>query len=403
MGYPDLMPVSGYSLTPPVIQQQDRSNHHLLTSVLLGGAAAYGARKLNLDIIKDSMSASAFEEAIRSGKRLELKSLTSEERNLLAQARKDAAILSETDINRVFGSADSKTMYDYLRARHGEKIATAQDLENAIARAERNAEKGGSSSTPADKLTHRRDKLGELKSGFGKLSEYERTIADLTARQGALNNEIEELNKQLRKAKGKGDIAKKLQGQIADKKKSLHSVRERLTKVNGEKITFANKLNPLLKPENSNAASIIKNQGASAYDNVKALRDDMAVTNPKEIEEAAKRRTGFLEQYERSIIEEHNGILLKSRQKGGAGLLGMKADLELFKAAEAGDCFVTKSMVQETYQRLGAEVGKGEGSIKNAFEAVAQKLPKNAGDWKRAGILGGVVALGLYCLSDKNA
>lgn len=392
------MPIGG-NYTPPVIYPQDKSNHHLLGSALLGGAAAYGAYKLNLDIVKDSMSASAFEDAIRSGKKIELPSLTRDERNLLNQAQKDALILSDSQIGNIFGKEDSKTMYDYLSKRYKDgKIHTAQDLEDAIERAAKDADITASSSSSAtNKAAKKMDKLSELKEGLKEVSEYEKAILDATERKNKLKEEIQKLETE-KKTSNEARIIE-IETQIARKQKELQNADGSLSKAVKNKNIAAQKVMPLLKPENINAEQIIKQQKSSRYQNIQALRDDISTTDSKLIRNAADRRRAFIEEYSESLRNEHNEAL-KSRPKAGENL-AMKADLELVRAAEAGDGYVTKSMAQEAYQKLGAEAGKGEASIAKAFESLGKKLPKELGSWKKAGLLGGVVALGLYCFNNQ--
>lgn len=388
------MPIGGNST--PVIYQQDKSNHHLLGSALLGGAAAYGAYKLNLDIIKDSMSASAFEDAIRSGKKIEIPSLTRDERNLLNQARKDAAVLSDSQICSMFGKEDSKTTYDYLSTRYKDKnIHTAQDLEDAIERMAKDSDNAASSSSSAtSKAAKKVDKLAELKAGLKEISDYEKTILDASERKTKLTEEIATLQKE--KDTAEGGRIKEIETQLAKKERELKQANFNLGKATTKKNQAAQRVMPLLKPENINAEHAIKQQAGSGYKDIQALRDDISTTDSKLIRDAAERRNAFIEEYGESLRSEHNEAL-KSRPKASENL-AMKADLELVRAAEAGDCYVTKSMAQEAYQKLGAEAGKGEASIAKAFEALGKKLP-GAGSWKRAGLLGGVVALGLYCFN----
>lgn len=390
------MPIGG-NFTPPVIYPQDKNNHHLLGSALLGGAAAYGAYKLNLDIIKDSMSASAFEDAIRSGKKIEIPSLTRDERNLLNQARKEAAVLTDSQIGNIFGREDSKTTYDYLSTRYKDKnIHTAQDLEDAIERMAKDSDNAASSSSSAtSKAAKKVDKLAELKAGLREISDYEKTILDASERKTKLSEEIEALKKE--KDTAKGGRIKEIETQITKKQRELQHADLSLGKATKSKKQAVQGVMPLLKPENINAEHAIKQQAGSGYKDIQALRDDISTTDSKLIREAAERRNAFIEEYSESLRTEHNEAL-KARPKAGENL-AMKADLELVRAAEAGDCYVTKSMAQEVYQKLGAEAGKGSESIAKAFESLGKKLP-GVGSWKKAGLLGGIVALGLYCFND---
>ncbi len=136
------------------------------------------------------------------------------------------------------------------------------------------------------------------------------------------------------------------------------------------------------------------------YTKIDALKNDLRFNlNDANTSDAATRRTAFFDSYYDSALADHNE-LLKNRPKIDEKITGMKADLELARAAEAGDGYVTKSMAQEAYQKLGAEVGKGEASIAKAFESLGKKLPKELPSMKKAGLLGGIVALGLYCFNN---
>lgn len=399
MGYPDLMPVSGYSFTPQVIQQQDRSNHHLLGAALLGGGAAYGAYKLNLDIIKDSMSASAFEEAIRSGKKLDIKSLTGEERGLLNKARLDSSILPDYKINGIFGEEGKLSFYDYLTDRYfseTNRIRTPKDLERLIEQKERalNPEKS-SHQSQTEKLNKRRPHLEELKNRSADLAKTEEDILKHQAEVQKAHRALED--KKAQRAGLSADEAKKLEVEIKKLENNLRDFNARLKKAVENRETITKRMEGLLKDANITKDTIEK-MSNGAYKKVSELVDAFTLPNIKASGAAIETRTNFFNQCFNTAIDEHNATL-KSRPNMD-GLLEMKADLELVRAAEAGDGYVTKAMAKETYQKLGAEVGKGEGSITKAFEALGKKLPKGPESWKKAGLLGGVVALGLYCFNS---
>lgn len=377
MGYPDLMPVSGYSFTPPVIQQQDKSKHHLLGSALLGGVAGYGAYKLNLDIIKDSMSAQAFEDAVRSGKKIEFaQPLTSAERNILNLAQKSTVVLPDFQIGRIFGSKDQLTFYDYLQERYPDgNIKSPQDLERAIAKKEKDIDPEKSSHhADIEKLDNRRPHIESLKADSDELARIEKEISSLSQQERNLAK----------------DSSKN-----ADK---LKNVRKNLERQKRRQSDFATKIEKSLKQANITGDTIDK-MSKGAYKQVKDLTDSLRVKDIHASQDVIAKRRAFFDSCYETVLAEHNR-LLKERPKADSSLLRKKADLELVRAAEAGDGFVTKSMAQEAYQKLGAEAGKGEASIAKAFEALGKKLPKEVGSLKKAGLLGAVVALGIYCFKD---
>lgn len=399
MSYPDLMPVSGYSFTPPVVQQQDRSNHHLLGSALLGGAAAYGAYKLNLDIIKDSMSAEAFEDAVRSGRKFDTRTWTPSERSLLAQAKKDVALTIDPEISRIFGTKDSVNMYEYLRERHhGQNIRTAQELEKAIAGKERTTGNENSSHhSELEKQDRRRPHIQELKNHSDELSRVESQISEYNQKQTKLQEALS-WNK-VQEPKAGSEEAKKLASEIQSQEKELSQIRKKLGEFNSKRSRIAGDMEKIMKSANITNDSIRELSGG-AYTKLDELKSDLRVgLTDSKAGDATGRRKAFFESYYDSALTKHEE-LLKIRPEVDETVAGMKADLELVREAEAGNGHITKSMAQEAYQKLGSEVGKGEESIAKAFEALGKKLPKEIPSLKRAGLLGAVVALGLYCFNN---
>lgn len=386
------MPIGG-NCTPVVYQ--DKNNHHVLGSALLGGTAAYGAYKLNLDIVKDSMSASAFEDAIRSGKKIEYSQpLTTAEKSLLSQVKKDIIPEAHPEISRTFATDDALTMYDYLRERHGGHIKTVQDLEKAIARKEKTVDTDGNTSyADMEKQDKRRPHIQELKQQSDKLTSIENEILEKNARQAELEKALE--GKDFQRLTGD----KKVLAEIQKNERELSSIRRRLGELHSNRSSIAGQIEKLMKTANITDKSIGELSGG-IYTKLADLKDDLRVTmNDAKASGAIGKRKAFFDGCHDSALFNHNEML-KNRPKVDEKIAGMKADLELVRAAEAGDGFVTKSMAQEAYQKLGSEVGKGEESIAKAFEALGKKLPKEIPSLKRAGLLGAVVALGLYCFNN---
>lgn len=390
------MPIGG-NFTPPVIYPQDKSNHHLLGSALLGGAAAYGAYKLNLDIVKDSMSAEAFEDAIRSGRKFDTRTWSTSEKSLLAQARKDIIPATNQQIEGIFSTKDSVNMYEYLRERHGIEINSPQALEKAIARKERTTGNENSSHhSELEKQDKRRPHIQQLKNHSDELSRIESQIAEFNEKQTKLQEALS-WNK-VQTPKEGSEEAKKLTQEIQSQERELSQIRKKLGEFNSKRSRIAGEMEKLMKSANITNDSI-KELSGGAYTKVADLKDDLRVgLSDTKAGEAAGRRKAFFESYYDSALAKHEE-LLNARPIIDETVAGMKADLELVREAEAGNGHITKSMAQEAYQKLGAEVGKGEASIAKAFEALGKKLP-GAGNLKKAGLLGGIVALGLYCFNN---
>lgn len=400
MGY-DLMPVPGCSFAPQQTVCVDRNNnkHHLLGSALLGGTAAYGAYKLNLDIVKDSMSASAFEDAIRSGKRIDFsQSLTRDERNALAQARKDVTPVKNPEIGRIFSGQENLTFYDFLKERYPDgNIKTPQDLERAITAQEKRTDTSNDShASDIEKFDRRRPQIQELKKQSDQISRAEKQILDLSAKKTSVEEAL--TWHRIQKPAAGSDAAKKLALDIKTAQNELKDIEQRLINFKNQRSTAASEIEKLLKSANITGDTIDKISNG-AFKEVKELTSTLRATDIVANQDAIAKRTTFINEYYDSALAKHNE-LLKNRPKANEKIAGMKADLELVKAAEAGDGFVTKSMAQETYQRLASDAGKGEESIAKAFESLGKKLPKELGGWKKAGLLGALVALGLYCFND---
>lgn len=393
MSYPDLMPVSGYSFTPQVVQQQDRSNHHLLGSALLGGAAGYGAYRLNLDIIKDSMSAEAFEDAVRSGRKFDTRTWSTSEKSLLAQARKDIIPAANPEIERIFGTKDSVNMYEYLRERHGSHIRTAQDLEKAIADKTKKAGTDGDTSyADLEKQDKKRPQFQELKKKSDELTSIEDKIVKKNARQEYLKMIIggeEDAKRLLGEEKGLAEIKKA--------KSELATIRKELGRLHADRKGLVGQIERLMK--SANIKDSIGQLAGGMYTKFDDLMTDLHIEmDGAKAADAAAKRKAFFETCHDTALSRHEEMLTR-RPVVDETVASMKADLELVREAEAGNGHITKSMAQEAYQKLGSEVGKGEESIAKAFEALGKKLP-GAGSWKKAGLLGAVVALGLYCFNN---
>lgn len=387
------MPIGG-NFTPPVIYPQDKSKHHLLGSALLGGAAAYGAYKLNLDIIKDSMSAEAFEDAVRSGRKFDTRTWSTSEKSLLAQARKDIIPAANPEIEKIFSTNDSVNMYEYLRERHGSHIRTVEDLEKAIADKTKKAGTDGDTSyADLEKQDKKRPQFQELKKQSDKLTSIEDSILKKNARQEHLKMIIggeEEAKRLLGEEKGLAEIKKA--------QKELDSIRRELGRLHADRKSLVSQIERLMK--SANIKDSIEKLGGGIYTKFDDLIADLGIKmhDPKAADATAKRKLFFESCYD-SALTRHEEMLTR-RPVVDETVAGMKADLELVREAEAGNGHITKSMAQEAYQKLGSEVGKGEESIAKAFESLGKKLPKELGSWKKAGLLGGLVALGLYCFND---
>lgn len=387
------MPIGG-NFTPPVIYpQQDKSNHHLLGSALLGGAAAYGAYKLNLDIIKDSMSAEAFEDAVRSGRKFDTRTWSTSEKSLLAQARKDIIPAADPEIERIFSTNDSVNMYKYLRERHGSHIRTAQDLEKAIDdKTKKAGTEGDTSYADLEKQDKKRPQFQELKKQSDKLTNIEDEMVKKHAKKESLKKIIageEDAKRLLGEEKGLAEIKKA--------KKELASIEGELERLKGNRNSCIEGIKRLMK--SANIKDSIEKLGGGIYTKFDDLTADLEIKmhDPKAADATAKRKLFFETCYD-TALSRHEEMLTR-RPQVDETVAGMKTDLELVREAEAGNGHITKSMAQEAYQKLGSEVGKGEESIAKAFEALGKKLP-GAGSWKKAGLLGVVVALGLYCFKD---
>lgn len=385
------MPIGG-NFTPPVIYPQDKSNHHLLGSALLGGAAGYGAYKLNLDIIKDSMSAEAFEDAVRSGRKFDTRTWSTSEKSLLAQARKDIIPAADPEIERIFSVNDSVNKYEYLRERYGSHIRTVEDLEKAIADKTKKAGSDGDTSyADLEKQDKKRPQFQELKKQSDKLTNIESDIVKKNVRQEELVKALED--KDTKRLLGD----KKTLAEIQKNERELAQIRRELGRLNAERSSCIEGIKRLMK--SANIKDSIEKLGGGIYTKFEDLIADLGIKmhDPKAADAATKRKTFFETCYD-SALTRHEEMLTR-RPVVDETVAGMKADLELVREAEAGNEHITKSMAQEAYQKLGAEVGKGEASIAKAFEALGKKLP-GAGNLKKAGLLGGIVALGLYCFNN---
>lgn len=391
------MPIGG-NFTPPVIYPQDKNNHHLLGSALLGGAAGYGAYKLNLDIIKDSMSASAFEDAIRTGKDPEFKpSLTAAERKALDKAKVDSVVFSDSEIGNIFASEERLSYHSYLRQRYGGDITTKEQLQRAIDKRSAGPETHKDSNiTQEQKIKSRIGYADTLKGKSSRLSELEQKIV-------GLNSQIAEL--QLK-------VDTSLTEEARNRK--IHALQAQRKAFGNERKVVIKDIKDLMGESKGNITkdtvkAITADNGEACYKSVqdlhKALEQDLGqhVTSPTAIEQTSRLRESFFEQHFNDTIAKHEDLLQKlaPATSNNAGLTRMQADLKVVEAAERNGGFITREMLTEIRPEIGAELGKGTGSIEKAFGMLKNKLPKELGSWKKAGLLGGVVALGLYCFNNQ--
>lgn len=342
------LPVSG-GYTPTVVCQE-RKNHAVLSSALLGGTLAYGAYKFNVGgYFKDTMSKEAFEEAIRSGQDISFtRKLKGEERSLLNAAKSDVAVVDSVAFSK------PKPFQSYLIGKYN-NITNPNQLEERIKQLSDSLAEGGS--------------LGsQVKRAEGKLPEIERAQA--------LSDKLREMDKRIKDISSKPmplDEYQNLRNLQAERAKWVKDLQELMKKVG-------------ITPET--IGKVKANSGNSFYTTIEAALRDTSDT-----------RKHFFNQHLKDAAKEYETIS-ETLQKESGKIVQMHTDLALVKAAQANGGLITEELARGINESVGEAIDKGEKSIATAFEALKSKLPKQAGNWKKAGLLGAVVALCIYCFKD---
>lgn len=344
------MPIAG-SYATPVACRSDRKNHALLGSALLGGAAFYGATKL--DYFKDPMSSDQFEKAVRSGEASSLQGLKGKDRLKLSTLESDVAILKDTS------QFSSPQLYQqYLYKEYGitgsaELAAKIKEVETAMGK-----DSLGNITKEADGKIAEVKKLQDISKG---VDDIDRQIADLKAKnRGSLT----------------GDETKNLRENLRDLEKRRTSSEIHL-RAEMQKFGITD----------ANIGDIKDHNGSSIYSSMEEFVTDKTTA-----------RTQSFDIHMDQTMKKFEGALEQVRLKG-EGLDKMRTDLGLAKAAEANGGLITEELAKDANATVGELTGKGEKSIAKAYEAFKGTLPKGSANLKKAGIGGAIVALGLYLLN----
>lgn len=419
--YSPVMPPNFYPITAPAAQSAPKSGglnfNALLGASVFGGAAAYGV--YNLDYFKNPMTKEMFEDALRSGKEIDYKSLTGAERICLNAAKNGMNIMNESQINNLFGGAEHLTYIDYLKKQYPDRgITTIGALERAVEKAKGNVDPNSSSAKDIEKHKTKIEKAEKLEYKSERLSNIENKLIELQEEHIKAKTAYEEA----KTAQAEADNAYKSLAADANQatkdtaaktlKDANHTLRRAESKRNslsnqlkdfqGQRNTLESEMKQIIS--DSKIGDVVNKHG---YSENKELMADLEVGNKDltvdSIKEAAERRKTFFKNYSNNITEDYNNFLKTQMPKSSDELTKMCADLELVKAAESGNGLICKDMVQDIYAEASKSIGKGEAGIAKAFEKVKLKLPKGAGSFSKAGIAGLGITLGLYLLNNSKS
>lgn len=339
MDYSFCTPVSGNS-TPVICQ--DRRNHAALGSLLVGGLAGYGAHHYGL--FKEPMSADTFEKAVRSGEASNLPGLKGKDKHVLRTVEREASVVDASKFS------SPKLYQKYLWDEH--KVTSIAELEGKIKEIETAV---GS------------DAMGDIaKQSQGK-------IDGIRSLQG-LSQKLEEVEKELAGFKGK------LPRDEAIRYSNLQSSQSNLKLQLAEQMKSAGIID-------KDVATIKVPEGSAKIKNV-----DGFINSHPEV------RSAFFDERMKVAMQAHD-VKLNRIQGKTDKLTKLQTDLHLARAAEANGGMITEEIAKEANATIGELIGKGEKGIAKAFKATEGKLLAG-NNLKKAGLLGGLVALGLYCFSS---
>lgn len=422
--YSPVMP-NYYPITAQTAQSAPKSGglnfNALLGASVFGAAAGYGVYKL--DYFKDPMTKAMFEESLRNGKEIDFtKSLTAMERSSLNAAKNGMSIMPESQINSLFGDTEHLTYIDYLKNQHpGKGITTRKELEKAIENAKGHLDPNSISAQEAQKHKTKFETAKTLQQQSERLAKLENNLIDLEGEHGSKNSAYSTAEKAHTEAKTKleslaadaDDAAKKAANEAfkkADKdlkiaKAERNDLSNRLKNIQDQRTKLEQEMKKIIS--DAKIGDVITQHGE--YKAIQELTTDLEAGSSKKfnastITDAAERRTKFFTTYSENITADYNTFMKGQIPKSGSDeLTKMLADLELVKAAEAGNGLICKDMVQEVYAEASKAAGKGEKGIATAFEKLKLKLPKSSGNFTKAGLAGLGITLGLYLLNNSKS
>ena len=339
MTYSYCTPVSGNS-TPVICQ--DRKNHAALGSILVGGLAGYGAHHYGL--FKDPMSADTFEKAVRNGEASSLPGLKGKDRKMLRTVESEASVVEASKFS------SPKLYGNYLWDEH--QVTSIAQLETKIKEIE-NAMGSDAMADLAKQSQGKIDGISSLQKASQELAEIETELAGFKGKTSpdAFKN-----------CARLGQKQTELKWQLFDQMKNFGITDKDIAEMKGPK--------------------------GSAK--IKTL--DAFIHSP------AKIRNAFLDS-RMQLARQSHGVKLKHIEIETDKLTKLQTDLHLAKAAEANGGMITEEIAKEANATIGELVGKGEKGIAKAFKASEGKLFAGS-NMKKAGLLGGLVALGLYCFTS---
>lgn len=352
-------------------------------SLLFGGGAGAAAYYL----WKDPANQSVFEKTLRNGGDFHFTSdLDSTETKVLDTAKKSTNIFDK--IENMFGKNDEISLNDYYRKR-GIFGNTAKTIKNDISNAEKILDP-----KKKDSLLKKLDAADKRMTQIGALKEQSDALNDL-------DKQISDINKQISKLVKDDGITL-----IDEKNKSLFDSLNRELK--GPKGTTG--LNAQRKKAVEKLKELFNNKKNAGLINLQEITQDGKATKGKpffeKLEDLFENTDGKRENFFKKVLgleEKSKSTITNEIEKAQKLLAGRNFDLDIFNAAkENGLKTISKQTVIEAGQKIGESFKLGTKEIGEAFSKLKGKLP-TGNNLVRAGIVGGVVALGLMLFSSANS